>query len=63
MKNERFCEESPTFYPKRNYSQTLNSSNLDDGKKSNLINFIRTSPDIKKEDAKELIKYISDMVK
>ena len=41
----------------------LNESNLDDEKKSKLINFIRTSPDIKKEDAKELIKYIAGMVK
>ena len=62
-KDELIKIAKSTFYPKRNYSQTLNSSNLDDGKKSNLINFIRTSPDIKKEDAKELIKYISDMVK
>lgn len=52
-----------TFYPKRNYSQTLSSSNLDDKTKSNLINFIRISVDIKKEDAKELIKYIAEMIK
>jgi hypothetical protein len=47
-----------TFYPKRNYSQTLRESDLDDDKKSELINFIRTSPDIKKEDAKDLLKVI-----
>ncbi|WP_296887775.1 TfuA-related McrA-glycine thioamidation protein [uncultured Methanobrevibacter sp.] len=51
-----------TFYPKRNYSQTLNESDLDDETKSQLINFIRTSVDIKKEDAKELIKYIKNMI-
>ena len=47
-----------TFYPKRNYSQTLRESDLDDDKKSELIDFIRTSPDIKKEDAKDLLKVI-----
>ena len=47
-----------TFYPKRNYSQTLRESELDDDKKSELIDFIRTSPDIKKEDAKDLLKVI-----
>lgn len=47
-----------TFYPKRNYSQTLRESDLNDDKKSELIDFIRTSPDIKKEDAKDLLKLI-----
>lgn len=47
-----------TFYPKRNYSQTLRESELEDDKKSELIDFIRTSPDIKKEDAKDLLKVI-----
>ena len=46
------------FYPKRNYSQTLRESDLDNDKKSELIDFIRTSPDIKKEDAKDLLKMI-----
>ena len=62
-KDELIGIAKSTFYPKRNYSQTLNESDLDDDKKSELINFIRTSPDIKKEDAKELINYIADMVK
>jgi hypothetical protein len=62
-KDELIRIAKSTFYPKRNYSQTLNESDLDDEKKSELINFIRTSPDIKKEDAKELINYIADMVK
>ena len=52
-----------TFYPKRNYSHTLSSSSLDDETKSKLIDFIRTSVDIKKEDAKELITYIANMIK
>ena len=52
-----------TFYPKRNYSQTLSNSSLDDETKSKLIDFIRTSVDIKKEDAKELIAYIANMIK
>ena len=63
QKDELIKIAKSTFYPKRNYSQTLNSSNLDDETKSNLINFIRISADIKKEDAKELIKYIAEMIK
>ncbi|MBO5151507.1 MAG: TfuA-related McrA-glycine thioamidation protein [Methanobrevibacter sp.] len=63
QKDELIKIAKSTFYPKRNYSQTLNSSNLDDETKSNLINFIRVSVDIKKEDAKELIRYIADMIK
>ena len=45
-----------TYYPKRNYAQTLAESSLDNDTKGNLINFIRESVDIKKEDAKELLK-------
>lgn len=63
QKDELIKIAKSTFYPKRNYSQTLNSSSLDDETKSNLINFIRVSVDIKKEDAKELIRYIADMIK
>lgn len=44
-----------TFYPKRNYAQTLAKSSLDNEKKGELIDFIRQSKDIKKEDAKELL--------
>lgn len=51
-----------TFYPKRTYSQTLMQSNLNENKKNKLIDFIRTSVNIKKEDAKELIKYIANDV-
>ena len=62
QKDELIRIAKSTFYPKRNYSQTLNSSDLDDETKNKLINFIRSSVDIKKEDAKELIRYIADMI-
>ena len=55
QKDELIRIAKSTFYPKRNYSQTLNESDLDDETKGKLINFIRTSVDIKKEDAKELV--------
>ncbi|WP_407432400.1 TfuA-related McrA-glycine thioamidation protein [Methanobrevibacter sp.] len=61
-KDELIKIAKSTFYPKRNYSQTLNESDLDDETKGHLINFIRTSVDIKKEDAKELITYIKDLI-
>ena len=51
-----------TYYPHRNYSQTLAQSSLSPDKKDKLIDFIRTSPDIKKEDAKELLHFIQDEV-
>ncbi len=51
-----------TFYPKRNYAQTLSKSSLNDEAKENLIDFIRTSDDIKKEDAKELLKHIKKYI-
>lgn len=49
-----------TFYPQRNYAQTLAKSNLSSDKKDKLIDFIRESPDIKKEDAKELLNHIKE---
>lgn len=51
------------YYPKRNYAQTLSESNLDNDKKDNLIDFIRQSKDIKKEDAKDLLKHIKNLLK
>ena len=51
-----------TFYPKRNYANTLAKSSLDDEKKSKLINFIRESEDIKKQDAKELLNFIKNCI-
>ena len=51
-----------TFYPKRNYSQTLAKSSLNDEKKSALIDFIRESDDIKRQDAIELLKYIKNFI-
>ena len=51
-----------TYYPKRNYAQTLQKSSLNDDEKTALIDFIRTSPDIKKEDAKELLQTIGQAI-
>lgn len=51
-----------TFYPKRNYAQTLRESDLDEDKKGKLIDFIRESKDIKKEDAKDLLNRIKATV-
>ena len=48
-KDELLRIAKETYYPKRNYAQTLAQSNLDDDKKGDLINFIRESKDIKKE--------------
>jgi hypothetical protein len=62
QKDELIKIAKSTFYPKRNYAQTLNDSNLDDETKDRLISFIRQSVDIKKEDAKELIKYIIGLI-
>jgi hypothetical protein len=51
-----------TYYPQRNYAQTLVKSSLDDEKKGKLIDFIRQSPDIKKEDARELLELIKEKI-
>ncbi len=51
-----------TFYPQRTYAKTLAESDLNDTTKEKLIDFIRTSPDIKKEDAKDLIRHIKDLI-
>ena len=59
-KDELLNIAKKTYYPQRNYAQTLSESSLDEDKKSQLIDFIRTSPDIKKEDAKELLKTIKN---
>lgn len=60
-KDELLVIAKRTFYPKRNYAKTLQESDLDDSKKGKLIDFIRTSPDIKKEDAKELLLHIKSI--
>ena len=57
-KDELLSIAKKTYYPKRNYAKTLAESSLDDSTKDALIDFIRTSPDIKKEDAKELLEHI-----
>ena len=59
-KDELLQIAKKTFYPKRNYAQTLSSSSLDNDKKDNLIDFIRQSPDIKKEDAKKLLQHVKN---
>ena len=61
-KEELLKTAKKTYYPKRNYAKTLNDSGLDDAKKSELIDLIRTSPDIKKEDAKELLNLIKEEI-
>lgn len=61
-KDELLSIAKKTFYPKRNYAQTLQESGLSDSAKDKLIDFIRTSPDIKKEDAKELLLHIKCIV-
>ena len=60
-KDELIKIAKSTFYPKRNYSKILSESSLDNDKKTDLINFIRESEDIKKEDAKKLINHIKNM--
>ena len=61
-KNELLRIAKETYYPKRNYAQTLAQSSLDDAKKGDLINFIRESKDIKKEDARQLLNLIKSKV-
>ena len=61
-KDELLAIAKKTYYPKRNYSMVLNESSLDADKKGKLINFIRESDDIKKEDAKSLLKYIKSTI-
>lgn len=62
-KDELISIAKKTYYPQRNYSQILAESSLNPSKKDNLINFIRESPDIKKEDAKNLINQIKHEIK
>lgn len=61
-KDELMKIAKSTYYPQRNYAQTLHKSGLSDDKKGKLINFIRQSPDIKKEDAKELLENIKNEI-
>ncbi|WP_407413843.1 TfuA-related McrA-glycine thioamidation protein [Methanobrevibacter sp.] len=62
-KDELLNIAKKTYYPKRNYAKTLSDSNLDSDKKGELIDFIRESKDIKKEDAKELLTHIKKIAK
>lgn len=62
QKDELMKIAKETYYPKRNYAQTLSKSSLDNDEKGRLINFIRESDDIKKEDAKLLINTIKHVI-
>jgi len=62
QKNELLQIAKSLFYPKRNYALILSESNLDNDTKSELIDFIRQNEDIKKQDAKELLKYIKSYI-
>lgn len=62
QKDELIAIAKSTYYPKRNYAQTLQKSSLNDDEKTALIDFIRTSPDIKKEDAKKLLQTIGQAI-
>ena len=62
QKDELLTITKKTFYPKRTYAKTLADSNLDNDTKGKLIDFIRESPDIKKEDAKELLETIKQLI-
>lgn len=61
-KDELLAIAKKTYYPKRNYSRILNESSLNDDKKGKLIDFIRESDDIKKEDAKLLLEHIKSII-
>ena len=62
QKDELLTITKKTFYPKRTYAKTLADSNLDNDTKGKIIDFIRESPDIKKEDAKELLETIKQLI-
>ena len=62
QKDDLLAIAKKTFYPKRNYAQTLNTSKLDEDTKDRLVTFIRFCEDIKKEDAKSLIRYITHVI-
>lgn len=62
QKEELYQITKKTFYPQRTYAKTLKESDLDNTTKDKLIDFIRTTPDIKKQDAIELITHIKQVV-
>ena len=62
QKDELLKIAKDEYYPNRNYAQTLSKSGLSDDEKSDLIDFIRQSDDIKKEDAKKLISHIKQQL-
>ena len=60
QKDELLKIAKSIYYPQRNYSTVLNKSSLTDSEKDILIDFINQSIDIKKEDAKKLLKHIDN---
>ena len=50
------------YYPKRNYANVLAKSGLDNAKKGELINLIRETPDIKRQDAECLIRHVKSLI-
>ncbi len=51
-----------TYYPQRNYPHLLSQSHLNTQKKNKLTQFINKTTDIKKKDAKKLLKYIKKKI-
>lgn len=62
-KDELLSIAKSEFYPKRNYANALSKSDLDNDKKGELINFIRQTGDIKKQDAEKLLHLIKEELK
>ncbi|MDR0912642.1 MAG: TfuA-related McrA-glycine thioamidation protein [Methanobrevibacter sp.] len=62
-KNELYTTAKSLFYPKRNYPLILEKSKIPKEVKKELKNFIKTSVDIKKQDAIKLLNYIKEIAK
>ncbi len=66
--NQKQCEEllkisKELYYPKRSFEYVIKKSSLDDNKKLELINYIKSIRyDIKNEDAKKVIEYIKNLI-
>lgn len=59
-KDELLSIAKSEFYPKRNYADTLSKSHLDNDKKGKIIDFIRETGDIKKQDAEKLLHLLKN---
>lgn len=66
--NQKQCEEllkisKELYYPKRSFEYVIKKSSLDDNKKLELLNYIKSIRyDIKNEDAKKVIEYIKNLI-